>query len=143
MPVFDETRTRGRIAILGAALTALMLVVSACAGGSTKTEVLRLRSANPLTSDLYVRVKGPAGAVRYIAQGLTRGAFSEGPAGSFVPPGLKQEKACSFSHTIDTTDPPNFQAWLGKKVRITVYGTSSYAGTYCHGIGAGIFESPS
>jgi hypothetical protein len=143
MHVPEETRARGRIATLAAALTAVMLIVSACAGGSTKTQVLRLRSANPLTSDLYVRVRGPAGAVSYIAQGLTRGAFSQGSAGDFVPPSFKQQRACSFSHTIDTTDPANLQAWLGSKVRISVYGSSAYAATYCRGIRAGVFESHS
>src|SRR5579875_1534128 len=49
-----------------AALTGVLLTVavatSACAAAGNKTTVLRLRSANPLTSDLYVRIRGPAGA---------------------------------------------------------------------------------
>ena len=126
---------------VAALLTALLLTVSACGAVDSRTEVLRLRSANPVTSDLYVRVRGPAGAVNYIAQGLIRGAFSSQAEGFFVPPDVRRQKACSFSHTIGSGDSPKLQAWRGKKMRITVYGRSSYAATYCQGIQAGIFQS--
>ena|SRR5947207_8391967 len=100
-----EKWVRGRIAMLAAVLTAIVLTAAGCGSSSTKVEVLRLRSANPLTSDLYVRVKGPAGAVSYIAQGLVRGALSENGAGKaggfFVPPNVRRHRACSYSHTID------------------------------------------
>lgn len=122
---------------VAAVLTALLLTASACGSVSTKTEVLRLRSANPVTSDLYVRMRGPAGAVNYIAQGLVRGAFSKAAGGFFVPPNLHRQRACSFDHTIDDADSPNLQAWRGRKITIAVYGSSSYAGTYCRGIRAG------
>jgi hypothetical protein len=126
-----------------AVLAALLLTASACSSESTKTEVLRLRSANPVTSDLYVRMRGPAGAVNYIAQGLIRGAFSKAAGGFFVPPNLHRRKACSFDHTIGYTDSPDLQAWRGKKITIAVYGKSSYAGTYCRGIRAGLYRSRS
>ena len=137
----EETRVRRRrIANLAAVLMALMLTASGCGGSNDKTEVLRLRSANPLTSDLYVRIRGPAGAVSLIAQGLTTGGFSSNGEGSFVPPDLHQQTACSFSHTIRPADAPNLQAWRGRKMTITVYGNNSYAAIYCQGIRAGIYE---
>jgi hypothetical protein len=130
--------------VVAVVLTALLLTVSACGGVDSKTEVLRLRSANPVTSDLYVRVKGPTGAVKYIAQGLIRGAFSRRAEGLFVPPDVRRQEACSFSHTISVFDSRRLQAWRGKKLKITVYGNNSYAATYCRGIHvAGIFLSPS
>ena len=102
-----------------------------------------MRSANALTSDLYVQMRGPAGAVDYIAQGLSRGAFSSQAEGFFVPPDVRRRDACSLSHTIGYLDAPKLQPWRGKKIRITVYGRSSYAATYCNGLQVGIFESRS
>jgi hypothetical protein len=135
------TRAKGsQIASLAAVLTALLLSVSACGSNGMKTEVLRLKSANPLTSDLYVRMSGPTGAVGVIAKGLITGGFNNNAEGSFLPPGSRQQKACSFSHIIDYADAPNLQPWRGRKMTITVYGNRSYAATYCHGIGAGIYE---
>jgi len=128
---------------VAAVLTALLLTVSACGAVDSRTEVLRLRSANPVTSDLYVRMRGPAGAVNYIAQGLIRGAFNKAAGGFFVPPNLHRQKACSFGHTIGFEDSPDLQAWRGKKITIAVYGSSSYAGTYCRGIRAGLYRSRS
>ena len=132
-----------RLFLVAAVLTALLLLASACGGVDSRTEVVRLRSANPLTSDLYVRMRGPAGAVKYIAQGLSRGAFTSQTEGFFVPPGVRRQKACSLSHTIGYLDAPKLQAWRGRKIKITVYGKSSYAVTYCNGMQVGIFESHS
>ena len=129
--------------VVAAVLTALLLLASACGGVDSRTEVVRLRSANPLTSDLYVRMRGPAGAVKYIAQGLSRGAFSSQTEGFFVPPGVRRQKACSLSHTIGYLDAPKLQPWRGRKIKITVYGKNSYAVTYCYGMQVGIFESHS
>src|SRR2546423_8853403 len=129
--------------LVAAVLTALLILASACGGVDSRTEVVRLRSANPLTSDLYVRMRGPAGAVKYIAQGLSRGAFSSQTEGFFVPRGVRRQKACSLSHTIGYLDAPKLQPWRGRKIRITVYGKSSYAVTYCNGMQVGIFESHS
>ena len=130
--------------VVAGVLTALLFVASACGGINRKTEVLRLRSANPLTSDLYVRIRGPGGAVSYLEEGLARGAFgSTETQGFFVPPGLRRKEACSFSHTIDSLDAPQLQDWRGKKMKVTVYGNSTYATTYCRGIQAVIFQSHS
>src|SRR5579864_6536322 len=123
-----------RIASLAAVLTAVALTATACGGNNSRSEVLRLRSANPVTSDLYVRIAGPAGAVNYVAQGLMRGAFSKAAVGPFVPPNLHGRQACSLEHTIDSVDAPKLQEWRGKKMTIAVYGTSSYAAAYCQGI---------
>jgi hypothetical protein len=136
-----RTSARGsQIGSLAALLTALMLTASACGSNGTKTEVLRLRSANPLTSDLYVRMRGPSGAVSVIAKGLITGGFSKDAVGTFLPPGRRQKEACSVSHRINYADAPNLQAWRGRKMTITVYGNSSYAATYCQGIGVGIYQ---
>ena len=129
--------------LAAAVLTVLLLTASACGAVDSRTEVLRLRSANPLTSDLYVRMRGPAGAVKYVARGLSRGAFSSQGEGVFVPPDVRRQKACSLSHTIDYADAPTLQAWRGRKIKITVYGKSSYAATYCNGLQAGSFVSGS
>jgi len=140
----EEAHVSGRrFATLASVLTALVLMACGCGGSNTKVEVLRLRSANPLTSDLYVRIRGPAGAVSYIAQGFISGAFSKDARGFFVPPNLRRQRACSFSHTIGDADAPNLQAWRGKKMTIAVYGNSSYAATYCQGIRVGIYRSRS
>ena len=127
--------------VVAAVLAVLLLTAAGCGAIDSRTEVVRLRSANPLTSDLFVRMKGPAGAVNYIAQGLSRGAFSSQAEGVFVPPGVRRHKACSFSHTIEIADGPKLQAWHGLEIKITVYGKSSYAATYCNGLQAGIFVS--
>jgi hypothetical protein len=129
-----------RRSVVEAVLAALLLMAAGCGGIDSRTEVVRLRSANPLTSDLFVRMRGPAGAVNYIAQGLSRGAFSSQAEGVFLPPDVRRYRACSFSHTIDYADAPKLQPWHGREIRITVYGTSGYAATYCNGLQAGIFE---
>src|SRR5690242_3693048 len=130
--------------VVAAVVTALLLMASACGGVDSRTEVLRLKSANPLTSDLYVRVKGPAGAVNFIEQGLVRGALGSKAEGFFVPPTVRRQKACSFSHTISAFDSPQLQPWRGKELKMTVYGNSIYAETYCRGIqAAGIFQGGS
>ena len=132
MPPISEARP---IAALAVVLATVMLAACACGSGNrTKAELLR--SANPLTSDLYLRVKGPAGAVSYITQGAITGAFSRFREGFFVPPRVRNRKACSFTHIIGVADAPDLQKWRGKKTSITVYGNSSYAAIYCLGIAA-------
>ncbi len=143
-PAPEEARASRRpLASLAAVLIGLALTTCACGGNSTKTEVLRLRSANRLTTDLVVRLTGPAGAVNYIAQGLIRGAFNKAGVGSFVPPNLPRRQACSLRHTIGSLDAPKLQDWRGQKMTIAVYGNSSYAAAYCRGIRAGIYQSRS
>ena len=140
VPTPAQARARGpQLAGLAALFAALMLTASACGSSGTKTEVLRLRSANPVTSDLYVRMKGPAGAVSFIAKRLTTGGFSKGAEGFFLPPRLRQEKTCSLRHNISDADAPELQAWRGRRMTLTVYGDSNYAATYCRGISVGIY----
>src|SRR5579875_1411299 len=95
---------RTRAALTGVLLT-VAVATSACAAAGNKTTVLRLRSANPLTSDLYVRIRGPAGAVHYLARGLTAGAFGDETGGAFVPPGARRRRACTLSHRISVRRP--------------------------------------
>ena len=118
----------------------VILSASACGGGNPTAEVLR--SANPLTSDVYVRIRGPAGAVSYIVHELMSGSFrkyrfTESRGGFFVPPRVQAHRACSFTHTIAPADAPNLQQWRGKKTRIAIYGNKSYAAVYCYGLGSG------
>ena len=138
----EQTRNKTQFPLtLAALIVAVALTASACGGGSgPRAEVLR--SANPLTSDLYLRINGPPGVVSHIAEGATTGAFYKYRVGYFVPPTVRQHKACSFTHTIDGADSPDLQAWRGKKTTISVYGNSIYAEIYCLGIG-GTFASGS
>jgi hypothetical protein len=114
-----------RIASLVVA-AALALAISGCGVSSTpKHEVLR--SANLLSTDLYVRVAGPAGVVDYIVARLRASAFDTYRRGAFLPPRLshhRRKKVCSITHTIGDTDSPGLQAWRGRKARVTVYGDS-------------------
>ena len=127
------------MAAAGAAI-GVVLAVSAC-GSGTKVEVVRLRSANPLTQDLYVRVKGPAGAVRYLAGALSAGAFRRDQVGFFLPPSRRHRTAlCSFTHIITSEDVPNLQRWRGKTIKLSVYGQSSYAGSFCRALRPAITE---
>jgi hypothetical protein len=140
-PTLGESRSEARpIAALAVVLVTVMLAACAC-GNSNRTKAELLRSANPVTSDLYLRVKGPAGAVSYITQGAMTGAFSRIREGFFVPPRVRHHKACSFTHIIGVGDAPDLQKWRGKKTSITVYGNSSYAAIYCLGIGATLASS--
>jgi hypothetical protein len=131
---------RTRAALAGVLLT---IAVAACGCGAAggKTIVLELRSANPLTSDLYVRITGPAGAVRYLARGLTAGALGEQAGGAFVPPDVRRRRACALSHRISVLDAPSLQAWRGRKVTLAIYGDEAYAAVYCRGLVAGIYLS--
>lgn len=131
-----------RRTILAAISATVILALSACGGSGSRTEVVRLRSANPLTSDLYVRIKGPAGAVAYLARRLTTGAFQEDRIGVFAPPARHHGRRpiCSFTHAINAFDAPDLQRWRGKKVKLTVYGV---AGIFCRALGAGIYQAAS
>jgi hypothetical protein len=132
-----QRRTAAAAAAIG-----LVLAASAC-GDGTKVEVVRLRSANPLTQDLFVRVEGPAGAVKYLSQALTTGAFRKDQSGFFIPPPRHHRTAlCSFTHTISAEDVPNLQRWIGKRIRLAVYGETSYAGTFCRALRPAITEHP-
>lgn len=129
---------------LSLVLVALLLTTTGCGAANDKPETAVLRSSNPLTSDLYIRISGPAGAVDYIADGMMTGAFIKKDGGFFVPPQLHQsldhERVCSINHVVSSTDSPSLQAWRGKRTTIAVYGNKSYAAIYCRGIGV-VFAS--
>jgi hypothetical protein len=134
------------------ALAAIVLTASGCGASDKPTKEL-LRSANPLTSDIYVQIRGPAGAVSYVAKAIETGAFTSLKTsaftkydnGSFVPPRLHhqlhQHRICLFAHTIQSVDSPKLQAWQGKKITMSVYGKKSSV-LYCRLIG-GVFLAAS
>jgi hypothetical protein len=132
-----QVRALAPLAIILAIVT---LTTSGC-GASNKPTKQLLRSNNPLTSDLYVQIKGPAGAVSKIARAIETGAFTNiklgpvppyGKSGSFVPPLLQRHQICLFVQTIQPADSPQLQPWLGKKVTFTVYGNKkSSSALYC------------
>lgn len=116
-----------------------MLTASSC-GASDKPTKQLLRSNNPLTADLYVQIKGPAGAVSKIANAIETGAFTNikmgvvppyGKGGSFVPPPLQRHRICLFAQTIQSADSPQLHPWLGKKITFTVYGNHGSSALYC------------
>src|SRR3954447_5075974 len=95
---------RGRLAearqaFLATAFTTVIFALAACGRSQPRTQVLR--SANPLSSDIYVRITGPGGAVSYVAQKFTSAAFSKysfskvGREGLFLPPRVLEQKLCS------------------------------------------------
>jgi hypothetical protein len=122
----------GRITVL-LLVAGVALPFAGCgAGNAPKREVLR--SANPLTADLYLRINGPTGAVNYISGRLSTGAFAKYGSGAFLPPRIRrhrQQKVCSITHTISKGDTPSLDAWRGKKVRIAVYGGGDSSAIFC------------
>jgi hypothetical protein len=103
-----------------------------------------------LTSDIYVQIRGPAGAVSPIANAIETGAFTKiktgpitayGEGSSFLPPRLyhhlHEHRICLFAHTIQAGESPTLQPWVGKKITISVYGHKSSL-LYCRLI-AGVF----
>lgn len=117
-------------------LLAVMLTASGCGAGNEPTRTELLRSANPLTSDVYIQIRGPAGAVNYLGNTLQgaaftnqTGAFTEADSGFFVPPALHnrlhEHRICLFVETIQPWDRPEIQPWVGKKITVTVYGNKS------------------
>jgi hypothetical protein len=147
--VFEEEwiHVRG-VAPLIIVLVAVMLTASSC-GASDKPTKQLLRSNNPLTADLYVQIKGPAGAVSKIAHAIETGAFTTikmgavppyGKGGSFVPPPVQSHRICLFAQTIQPVDSPQLQQWWGKKITFTVYGDKGSSMLYCRlfgGVGLG------
>ena len=138
------------VAPLALVLAAVVLIGSSCGGASSKPTKELLRSANPLTSDIYVQVRGPAGAVTPIANTIKTGAFSEiktgpitkyGDGAAFLPPPLyhhlHENRICLFAHTIRAWESPTLQPWVGKKITISVYGKKSSL-LFCRLIG-GVF----
>ncbi|HEY3551729.1 MAG TPA: hypothetical protein VGK69_11830 [Gaiellaceae bacterium] len=104
-----------------------------------------LRSANPLTSDIYVRITGPGGAVSYVARRFMSGGefsrfrFSKEPReGPFLPPRVRDRKLCSSTHVIRDSDAPALQRWRRRTLEITVYGIKVSA-IYCAALGPNIY----
>lgn len=128
--------------VLAAVLASVTLAVAACGSAHPRTEVLK--SANPFTSDIYLRITGPGGAVSYIGQELTGGAFRKfkfneaDKQGLFLPPGVRDRKLCSSTHTIRSADAPELQKWSGRKLAITVYGNRT-SSIFCAALGPGLY----
>lgn len=125
-------------------ITTLAIGASACGGSGNKPKLEVLRSANPLTADLYVRITGPTGVVNYIVGRLTTGTFTKYGLGIFLPPHVRRhhrQKVCSITHTIGRTDSPSVQAWRGKTARITVFGGGTSSAIFCQIVPA-LLSSP-
>lgn len=133
----DEVRrvdTRRVAALL--LIAALPLAICGCGSSHPRTEVLR--GANPVPSDIYLRVTGPGGAAYYIAQRLRGSAefngFSfhktAGTEGAFLPPPVRERKLCASTHVIQAYDAPQLQKWRGRTLAITIYGEKT-SRIYC------------
>lgn len=135
-----------RVMVLAAVLASLTLAAAGCGSGHPRTEVLR--SASPFTSDIYLRITGPGGAVNYIAQQLTGGAFSKYKfntarrPGLFLPPHVRDRKLCSSTHTIRSEDAPELQKWHGRTLEITVYGKRD-SSIFCAALNPGLYVGAS
>jgi hypothetical protein len=126
-----------RVAQLVLALVVVILAASGCGASNNEPAAELLRSANPLTSDFYLQIKGPAGAVNEIANKIKAGAFTSKTGtltkagnGSFVPPRLhdrlQEHQICLFVRTIQPWDSPDLQAWVGKTITISAYGNKRF-----------------
>jgi hypothetical protein len=148
--VFRRWRRTSTAAPLVVVLAAITLIGSGCGSSSKPTKQL-LRSEVPLTSGLYVQLKGPAGAVNRVANAIESGAFTKvktgavppyGDGGSFVPPRVQQRRVCLFARTIQPTDSPQLQPWRGKKITFTIYGErSSSSILFCRLIAIGVLPA--
>lgn len=113
--------------MLAASVTAVAVVMAGCGGTYARTEVLR--SANPRTSDIYLRITGPGGAVHYVAGRFRRAAFDRfnfhettRSEKVFLPPRIEERKLCGSTHVIKRYDAPQLQEWRGKTLAISIYG---------------------
>lgn len=129
-------------------VVAVVILAAAGCGASNKPNKQLLRSTVPLASDLYIQIKGPAGAVGKIVNAMKAGAFTKiksgpvpayGNGGSFVPPRIERHRVCLFAHTIQPVDSAQLQPWLGKKITVTVFGNGS-SELFCGLIG-GVFQA--
>ena len=132
-----------RIAVL---LLIVSLPLATCGCGSSHPRTQVLQSANPLTSDIYLRITGPGGAVSYVAQRLMTGGFSKFSFTKgtgqrlFLPPSVRDTKLCASTHTIHWWDASELQKWRGRKLAISVYGKKSSA-IYCAAFGPSIYQT--
>lgn len=123
--------------VLAAFCATLILTAASCGGNASRTEVVRLRSAPPVT---FVKVIGPAGVVSYLTQRLAAATFKTDQTGVFLPPLHYLHPRCSFTHTISSRDAPELQQWRGRKVRIALYDS---VGPFCHVLRSSIYRSSS
>jgi hypothetical protein len=139
---------RAQRAVLAAVLTSAAFVLAGCGSGHPRTEVLR--STSPITSDIYLRITGPGGAVYYVAQRFSAGdAFSRfrfhktaSSDGVFLPPPLRERKLCSATHRIRSGDAPQLQKWRGRTLAITIYGRK-VSRIYCAVLTGSLYLGPS
>jgi len=123
-------------------IAAFALTVCGCGSSHPRTEVLR--SANPLTSDIYLRITGPGGAVSYVTKRLAGGGFSKFSFTKqprqrlFLPLRVRDRKLCASTHTIRSGDTPDLQKWRGKTLEISVYGNST-SGIFCAALGPWLY----
>jgi hypothetical protein len=127
----------------GVVLLVMMLSVAACGSSYPRTEVFR--STNPLTSDLYIRITGPGGAVGYVGQRFRNSrlfdsySFRHAPnEGVFLPPRIRDRKLCAATHIIRRGDAPQLQKWRGRTLAISVYGKKSSA-IFCAVLGSVLY----
>jgi hypothetical protein len=130
--------------VLAAVLSTLVIPLAGCERSHPRTEVLR--STSPPTSDIYLRITGPGGAVSYMGQRFTsrgifaRYSFTEArrDVGVFLPPRVRERKLCAATHVIRDGDAPELQQWRGRKLEITVYGDRDSA-TFCAVLGPALY----
>jgi hypothetical protein len=129
-------------------LAAVVLALAACGSSqpSSQPRTQVFRSANPLTSDIYLRITGPGGAISYVAQRFEGAAFrkydfSKVRRGVFLPPQILVRKLCSSTHTIRRSDAQALQEWRGK-LAITVYAKKNSA-IFCAAFGPGLYQQAS
>jgi hypothetical protein len=129
-----------------AVVLAAVLVTAGCGSSQPRTEVLR--SSIPLTSDIYVRITGPGGAVGYVGrQFMTSGTFDRfsfkrenRKAGLFLPPRVRGRKLCASTHTITPIDASELQKWRGRTLEVSVYGRKTST-IFCSVLGSALYGS--
>jgi hypothetical protein len=137
---------------LAAVLAAVALAMAGCgssqAGHRARTEVLK--STSPPTSDIYLRITGPAGAVYYLAQHFrSAGAYDRfdfhqavGSKGMFLPPRVRERKLCAATHVIRPDDAAELQKWRGRTLATTIYGKKTSL-VYCAVLTRGLYRGGS
>jgi hypothetical protein len=119
-----------RVTATGAAIALAALLVAACGGASTKTEVFRPK--NPLLSDLYLQVRAPSGALPVLARRLrktkTLGGFS-------VAVKAHGREDCRFTRALGPDTGASLQKYVGQKVTVRIYGNNDLAPSFCKGFG--------
>lgn len=142
-----RVRTAARRTTLAAVLATASLAIAGC--GSSHPRTVVLRSAVPATSDIWLRITGPGGAVSYVSRRFkSGGAFRKfrfgdaGRKGLFLPPHVRDRKLCASTHVIWRGDAPQLQKWRGRTLAITVYG-AKVSGIYCAVLGPDLYVGAS